>query len=286
MLDLGRLGVAGVRTPYSDRHGLIFLSHGNLVVESGCLVFYSAGSDSISPGKYDIPYQTISVIMIGPGTTVSHDAIRLMAANGNIFLATGENGVKIYSAPPFGKEDSSLARKQAKLWAYKKTRNDVARKMYALRYKDILPSTPIERLRGIEGYRVKQAYKDIASVYGIPWHGRKYDRQNFNLNDIPNTCLNYASMIMYAAAHLAVAATGTLPPLGFIHEDSSLAFVLDIADLYRENITIHIAFEAASKKMANLELDIERYIRLELGKRFKSDETIAKMIDDIKKILQ
>jgi CRISPR-associated protein Cas1 len=103
--------------------------------------------------------------------------------------------------------------------------------MYAFRFGEVLPHRDIAVLRGIEGGRVKTLYRLTAEKYGLPWKGRRYDRQNPIAADVPNQALNHVATFVEAAADIAVAAVGGLPPLGFIHEDSSNAFVLDVADL-------------------------------------------------------
>ena len=133
-LFLGRLGLAQSRIPHADRHGLLWVSRGNLYVRDGTLMFRAAGNDDIAPGEYSIPYQTISMILIGPGTTVTHDVLRILARHGTLLAAVGEGGVKLYTAPPMGAGRSRVARAHARLWADKDTRLHVARRMYASRF--------------------------------------------------------------------------------------------------------------------------------------------------------
>lgn len=129
----------------------------------------------MDPGNYAIPYQSVSMILLGPGGTVSHDALRILARHGTILVAVGEGGVKFYPASPMGAGRSETARIHATLWANKKARIDVAMRMYALCFGRILPHKDIETLRGIKGGRIKELYKITAQKYGIPWKGRRYD---------------------------------------------------------------------------------------------------------------
>lgn len=226
------------------------------------------------------------MLFLGPGTSLTHDVFRLLARHGVLLMAVGEGGVKIYTAPPFGQAKSDVARRHVELWANKKSRQKVARKMYAIRFGGILPDRNIEVLRGIEGARVKETYRIVAQRYGIPWRGRRYDRANPLAADIPNQAINHAATFVEAAAHLAVAAVGALPPLGFIHEDASISFVLDIADLYRADLTLPLAFSVASKAMRNPSLNLEREIRYEAAKRFRKEKIIPRMIEQIKSLLE
>src|SRR4051812_31875066 len=110
----GRLGLETARVPQSDRHGLIWLERGNLSVEDGCLRFVAAGSPILEAGEYKIPHQSLSMVLIGPGSTVSHDALRILARHGTALCAIGEGGVRFYTAPPLLPDFSHLARAQAK----------------------------------------------------------------------------------------------------------------------------------------------------------------------------
>ena len=279
----GRLGIASGRIPHADRHGLLWLSRGNLYIEDGTLRFQTAGSDNIEPGNYAIPYQTISMILLGPGTTITHDVLRIMARQGTLIAAVGEGGVKFYTAPPMGTGRSKIARAHATLWADEEMRVRIARRMYAFRFQSAFPHEDISVLRGMEGSRMRETYKLLADRYGIDWSGRRYDRQNPTAADLPNQAINHAATFVEAAADIAVAAVGALPPLGFIHEDSSNAFTLDIADLFRTEITIPLAFSVAAKNIP--EGVLERHIRYEAARWFKKHKVIPRMIEKIKELL-
>jgi CRISPR-associated protein Cas1 len=284
-LFAGRLGLAESRIPHADRHGLIWLSRGKLFVEDGTLRFVCTDSDDLSAGDYAIPYQNVSLILLGPGSTVSHDALRVLARHGTLLAAVGEGGVKFYTAPPMGQGRSEIARAQARLWADENERLSVARRMYAFRFGKILPHRDIAVLRGIEGARMKETYKLAADRFRVPWEGRRYDRSNPNGTDIPNQAINHAATFVECAADVAVAAVGALPPLGFIHEDSSNAFTLDIADIFRADVTIPMAFKVARKALDDPGLILERALRREAATEFRRVKLISQMIDRIKELL-
>lgn len=280
---LGRLGLETARLPHSDRHGLVYLDRGRLSVEDGALTFACAGGGGTPAGEFRIPHQTISLVLLGPGGSVSQDALRLLARHGAGLAAVGEDGVRMYTAPPLLPDFSHLARRQATLWAdEKKGRLDVARRMYALRLGEILPHRDIAVLRGIEGARVKELYKLTAQRVGIAWHGRRYERGDPTAADMPNQAINHASSAIEGAAAIAVAATATISQLGFVHEDSGQSFVLDIADLFRDEITVPTAFKAAKAVLANPALSIERTTRRMTGEAMRRLGVIAAMIDSIK----
>lgn len=282
----GRLGLAASRMPHADRHGLLWLGRGKLYVDAGTLHFLAGGSEDIDPGDYAIPYQRLSMILMGPGTTVTHDALRILARHGTLLAAVGEGGVKFYTAPPMGQQRSEVARAHATLWADEAARLRVARRMYAFRFGEVLPHREISALRGIEGARLKKSYRILADKYGVPWRARRYDRNNPTAADVPNQAINHAATFIEAAADIAVAAVGALPPLGFIHEGSSNAFTLDIADLWRVEITLPLAFSVAAKKMKDASIPLERELRYEAGRWFRKHRLIPAMIDRIKELLE
>lgn len=281
----GRLGLAESRVPHADRHGLLWLVRGNLFVEDGTLRFRAAESDWLAAGNYAIPYQSVSMVLLGPGTTVSHDALRILARHDTLLAAIGEGGVKFYTAPPMGQGRSEAARAHARLWGNERDRLEVARRMYAWRFGQVLPYKDIAVLRGIEGARLKKTYRLVAEKYGVPWLGRRYDRQNPQGDDLPNQCINHAATYIEAAADIAVASVGALPPLGFIHEESSKAFTLDLADLYRAEVTLPLAFSIARRILDNQDLRVEREVRREAAVWFRRHKLIPRMIDHTKEIL-
>lgn len=280
----GRLGLETARIPHADRHGLLWLNRGRLYVEDGTLRFATAGFGEMQAGDYVLAFQTVSVVLLGPGCTVSHDALRLLARHGTGLLAVGEDGVRFYASMPFGPDDSMLARRQVRAWSNEDSRRLIARRMYAWRLGELLPSTDIAVLRGIEGARVKESYRTLARQFGIEWLGRKYDRKNPERDDNPNQALNHAATAVEGAAMIAVAATATLPQLGFIHEDSGNSFCLDIADLFRDSLTVPIAFGAVRERLRRPDQPIERCVRQLAGKTLRRQKVIPAMIERIKEL--
>ena len=278
----GRLGLEKARIPHSDRHGLVWLDRGRLEVEDGCLRFVTAGGGELAAGDYQIPHQSVSIILLGPGSSVTHDALRILARHGCALAAIGAGAVRFYTAPPLMPDSSALARSQVRLWCDPKKRMEVARAMYAMRFGEIVRTREITVLRGQEGARIKRAYTLAAERHGIRWAGRNYDRSNPDGGDEANQAINHAGAAMTAAASVAVAAVGAIPQLGFVHEDSGQSFVLDIADLYRHDVLLDIAFGAV--KAAKGE-PIERVVRRRAAQLFRQRDVIPGMIDRIKQLL-
>jgi CRISPR-associated protein Cas1 len=283
----GRLGLEMSRIPHADRAGLLYLARGQLVARDGTLAFLrgSEADETLPPGEYGIPVQAVSMILLGPGSSVSHDALRLLARASTALAAVGEDGVRCYTAPPLLPDNSALARRQATAWADPMKRVDFARRMYAWRLGEVLPHRDITVLRGIEGARMKETYRLAAQRAGIRWDGRRYDRGAPGAADLPNQALNHAASAVEAAAAIAVTATATIPQLGFIHEDSGQSFVLDIADLFRDSVTVPCAFKAAKEAERGRE-SVERLTRRETGRALAAQGVIPGMIERIKALLE
>lgn len=283
----GRLGLETARIPHADRHGCLWLQRGTLYVENGTLRFRTSGTDDLESGDYALPFQTISNIVLGPGSTVSHDSLRLLARQGTGLIAAGEDGVRFYASMPFGTDDSALARRQVTAWADATgARISIARRMYAWRLGEVLPTADLAVLRGIEGARVKTLYRTLAQQHGIEWAGRKYDRDDPDAADLVNQALNHATTALKAAAMIAVAATATVPQLGFVHEDSSMSFCLDIADVFREQVALPAAFRAVKEHQRRPDEPLERLARRQAGRALRDGKVIPGMIDRIKSLFE
>lgn len=281
----GRLGLDTARIPHVDRFGLLYLERGALSVEDGCLRFIAATGPTLDAGDYQVPHQSVSFILLGPGSTVSHDALRLLAFHGTGLAAVGADGVRSYTAPPLIPDTSDLARRQARVWADADgARLSIARRMYAWRLGEVLPHRDVAVLRGIEGARMKETYRLVAARFGVPWGGRRYDRANPNAADLANQAINHAASAVEAAACIAVAATATIPQLGFIHEDSGQSFVLDIADLFRDTVTLPVAFQAAQGAARRADQSVERLTRRLAGTTMQREGVIPAMIERIKNL--
>lgn len=280
----GRLGLAKARIPQADRHGLLWLRRGNLYVESGTLRFLTAGDDDLEPGDYAVPFQTVSCMVLQPGTTVTHDSLRLLHRHGTALVFTGQDGVRFYASMPAGPDSARRARRQVEAWADEEERHRVVRRMYEWRMGEPVTVRDLNALRGIEGARMKRVYRELASEHGLKWSGRRYDRNRPGDNDVINQAINHASSAMEGLALTAVAVTGTLPQLGFIHEDPGYAFALDVSDLFRDTVMLPAAFASAHQVLEQGRGPLERVVRYAAGDAFRREGVIVQMIQRIKEL--
>jgi CRISPR-associated protein Cas1 len=281
----GRLGLETGRVPQQDRHGLLWLGRGQLYVHEGTLRFKCAGFVDLDRGDYSIPFQLLTCIVLQPGTSLTHDVLRLCAAHGTGLVAVGEGGTRFFASSPFGPNESARGRRHARLWADPGKRLAAARRMYAWRLGEVFPGAEISVLRGMEGSRMKETYKRLAAQFHIAWKGRRYDRENPEAADLANQAINHAVTAVEATAMVAVAVTGAIPQLGFIHEDAGRAFTLDVTDLFRDVVTLPVAFTAARQAAERPDETVERIARRLAAKMLRQKKIVGTMIDRIKELL-
>jgi len=255
---------------------MLFLQYGELDVIDGSFVLVDKKGI-----RTQIPVGSIACLMLEPGTRVSHAAAVLAARVGCLLIWVGEAGVRLYSAGQPGGARSDRLLYQAKLALDDAARLKVVRKMYALRFKEEPPERrSIEQLRGIEGARVRKMYELLARKYGVEWKHRNYDYEEWGSGDMPNRCLSAATSCLYGLSEAAILAAGYAPAIGFIHSGKPLSFVYDVADLFKFDTVVPIAFKLAAANQT----DAERLVRLACRDAFRQTrilETIIPTIDEV-----
>ncbi|GCD37828.1 CRISPR-associated endonuclease Cas1 [Streptomyces chrestomyceticus JCM 4735] len=233
-------------------------------------------------GITHIPAATIGTLLLGPGTRVTHQAMSVLGECGAGVAWVGEHGVRFYAGGRALTRSSALAEAQATAWANQRTRLEVARAMYRLRFPDEDPAGRTRQdLLSMEGRRLKDCYRHGSARTGVPWTRRDYHRDNFAAGDAPNQAVTAAAQCMYGIAHAVVTALGCSPALGFVHSGHERSFVLDIADLYKTDIAIPAAFDAA----ADGPDDVASGTRRALRTRINEASLLDRCVNDIKTLL-
>lgn len=229
-------------------------------------------------GIVEIPSAIISVLMLGPGTSLTHRAVELISDAGMSIVWVGENGLKYLASGKPLTTSSNLLIKQAELVSNQRKHLAVVRKMYEKRFPgEDMEGLTLQQLRGKEGSRVRAEYKKQSDLWGIPWTGRSYKAGSIQSSDLVNQCLTIGNSCLYGLAHSVIEALGCSAGLGFIHVGHEKSFVYDLADLYKSKTTIPVAFEIASQKPAN----VYRAVRTKLRSVFVSDKILTQMVEDI-----
>ena len=233
-------------------------------------------------GMTPIPCASLAVLLLGPGTTVSHLAMRTLADHGCSVIWTGDSGVRFYASGTGETRHTRYLERQAMLWADPRSRLRVARKMYQMRFPgENVASLSMEQLRGREGARVKRGYQAASKASGVEWTGRSYRQDDWSSADPVNRALSAANSCLYGLSHAAIVSLGCSPGLGFVHTGKQLSFVYDIADLYKTEITMPVAFFAAAEGGQN----IDRRTRLACRQAFHESKLLGRIADDLKNLL-
>ncbi|MBV1952622.1 MAG: type I-E CRISPR-associated endonuclease Cas1e [Cycloclasticus sp.] len=260
-----------------DRISMIFLEYGQVDVKDGAFVLIDKTGI-----RTHIPVGGIACIMLEPGTRVSHAAVRLAAQVGTLLVWVGEAGVRLYASGQPGGARSDRLLYQAKLALDDSLRLKVVRKMYALRFGEEPPQRrSVDQLRGIEGARVRSTYKILAKQHGVKWNGRRYDPKDWEAGDVINQCISAATSCLYGITEAAVLAAGYAPAVGFIHTGKPLSFVYDIADIYKFDSVVPLAFQIASKNP----YAPDKQVRLACRDIFREQKILKKIIPLIEDVL-
>ena len=233
-------------------------------------------------GCTPIPAASLSVLMLGPGTTVTHAAVQALADNNCLAIWAGEENVRYYASGMGGTRSAAPLLLQARLATQEATRLEVVKRMYQMRFTDTPAGVlSVEALRGMEGIRVRRAYAQASEQFDVAWSGRNYDRTEWRDADPVNRALSCANSCLYGLCHAAILASGYSPGIGFIHTGKQLSFVYDVADLYKVDVTIPIAFQIAKEDPPHL----ERVVRHACRDRFRETKLLQRVVPDIQKVL-
>ncbi len=233
-------------------------------------------------GTVHVPAATLGAVLLGPGTKVTHQAMVLLAESGSTAVWVGEHAVRYYAHGRSLSRRSRLLEAQAERVTNRNARLAVARAMYELRFPgEEVSGLTMQQLRGREGARVRKAYREHAARTGVEWSGRQYRPEDFEASDAVNMALSAATTCLYGVCHAAIVALGCSPGLGFVHTGHERSFVYDVADLYKAELAIPVAFDAAALDLS----DIGGHVRREMRDRMHKARLLDRCVKDISRLL-
>ncbi len=234
-------------------------------------------------GRTLVPVASISVIMLGPGTTLSHAAMKVLMENGCSVIWVGEDSIRCYGQGLGETRRSFHLLRQAELVCDPVAREKIVRQMYQMRFDEQLEEgLSLNQIRGKEGARVRQVYADASAKFGVAWNGRRYDRSDWGFGDTINRTLSAANALLNGICHAAIVSGGYSPALGFVHTGRMLSFVYDIADLYKTELTIPAAFETVAESNE----DTGSRVRTLCRERFRQARLLQRILPDIDGLLE
>lgn len=233
-------------------------------------------------GCVHVPAASISVLLLGPGTRITHRGMELIGDSGVTVIWVGENGVRYYASGRPLTHRTGLLMRQAALVSNMRSHLQVARQMYQMRFPDEdVSALTMQQLRGREGARVRDIYRRQSAKWHVPWNGRQYAPEDYEAGDAVNQALSAGHACLYGLAHAVIAALGCSPGLGFVHVGHESSFVYDIADLYKAETTIPVAFEIAAQDVEDIGSAVRRRMREEMMKH----HLLERMTHDIQTLL-
>jgi CRISPR-associated protein Cas1 len=233
-------------------------------------------------GTVHVPAAALAVLMLGPGSDITHAAISLLAESRSTCIWVGEQGVRYYCHGSSLAQSTRLLEAQARLVSSKRDRVKVARRMYSMRFPgEETDNLTMQQLLGKEGTRIRNAYARESERTGVVWSGRSYKTTDFDDADEVNKALSAANTALYGVVHAVIVALGCSPGLGFVHARNERSFVYDIADLYKVDITIPLAFDLVAQQVADVSVAARRGIR----DRMKDGKFLQRCVHDVRELL-
>ncbi|MBI2889994.1 MAG: type I-E CRISPR-associated endonuclease Cas1 [Nitrospirae bacterium] len=261
---------------FRDGWSYLYVDHCRVDQEARSIAIHDAN------GKVPVPCANLALLMLGPGVSITHAAVSVLADHGCLVAWCGEEGVRFYAVGMGETRSASSLLHQARTWADAELRLNVVRRLYQLRFPGPLdPALTLQQIRGMEGIRVRETYAKAARDTGVPWSGRSYRRENWATADPVNRALSVANSCLYGICHAAIVSAGFSPALGFIHTGKMLSFVYDVADLYKTEVTIPTAFRATADGTEGL----ERRVRVTCRDAFVSTRLLERIVPDVQEVL-
>lgn len=263
--------------PLKEREPFLHVGRGTVDVQDSAVVL-----TDVTGVRMQIPVGTLGALMLEPGASITHAAVKVCAEEDCLLVWCGEGGVRLYSAGTAGGARSDKLLFQFRAAHEPALRLRVVREMYRRRFGEAAPDRrSIEQLRGLEGVRVREMYGVLAEKFKVRWQGRKYDPKRWNDADPINRALSAANACMYAVTEAAILVAGYSPAVGFVHSGKPLAFVYDIADLFKFEVSVPVAFET----VAAGPLDVERRVRKRLRDQFRKERVMQRIVPMIEEVL-
>ncbi len=261
-----------------DRYPFLYLERGRLEIDDSSVKWIDCEKNVVR-----LPIATINCLLLGPGTTVTHEAIKVMAQSNCNLCWVGEDALIFYAAGQNPTANTRNLRAQIRLSADSKKSVEVARRMFKIRFPDAdLDGKTLKEMMGMEGYRVRSLYEKKAQEYQVGWKGRSFVPGKFQIGDLTNKILTSCNAALYGILSSAIYSIGYSPHIGFIHSGSPLPFVYDMADIYKEKVSIDLAF-SLTQEMAG------QYNRQKVSTAFRErvikENILSRIGTDIENIL-
>ena len=261
---------------FDDSLSYLYLEHARIEQHDKAIAFIDGN------GLTPVPVAALALLLLGPGTSITHAAVKALADNNCTVAWVGDEGLRFYAAGTGGTRGSATLLRQAALVSHPKARLQVVMRMYRKRFPGGLDvNLTIQQIRGMEGIRVREAYSAASKASGVPWAGRNYKRGDWSAADPVNRALSAGNACLYGLVQAAILSAGYSPALGFIHTGKQLSFVYDIADLYKADLIVPTAFDVVAWNPSS----VERAMRDACRNKIREARLMQRILPDIAAVL-
>lgn len=261
---------------FEDSLSYLYIEHARIEQHDKAIAIHDVA------GLTPVPAASLALLMLGPGTAITHAAVKALADNNCTITWVGEEGLRFYASGIGGTRGSAALLRQARLVSMSKLRLAVVMRMYRKRFPGGLDaSLTLQQIRGMEGIRVREAYAKASKATGVTWAGRNYRRGDWSAADPVNRALSAGNACLYGVVQAALLSAGYSPALGFIHTGKQLSFVYDVADLYKADLVIPTAFDVAAWQSVS----VEQQMRAACRRKFQETRLMQRILPDIAELL-
>ncbi|MGD1527037.1 type I-F CRISPR-associated endonuclease Cas1f [Vibrio harveyi] len=284
----------------SHKNGVYYVEHCKIVAKDTRLSFIR--SEEAFDKAISLPHLNLSVLLLGPGTSLTQQAAKLLSLEGVIVGFTAGGGSPLFLASNSEYRPTEYLQAWIKWWEDEDARLAVA-KFYQMerisnvekywpkyfnknftnligkpcqKYRSGLQNADsVNELLGHEANFTKSLYKILAKHYGV----NNFQREHKNGSEgSANQFLDHGNYIAYGFANVALWGLGVPPSLAVIHGKTRRgALVFDLADVFKDSLVLPCAFKCASEDYTS------SGFRKELIDLFDKTSTLKNMFNITKK---
>ena len=129
-----------------DKYPFVYLERGRLEVDDSSVKWIDCDNNVVP-----LPVATLSTLLLGPGTSVTHDAIRTAAAANCAICWVGEDSLLFYAVGHLPTADTRNLKHQIQLATSPSSSLEVAKRMFQRRFPDAdLVGKSLQEMMGME----------------------------------------------------------------------------------------------------------------------------------------
>ena len=219
-----------------DRVGFKYVEKASLYVKNNSLFMaYKRGKPEA------VCLSNITCLLLGAGTSISRDAIRMLSEHNTTVLWCGKRGLSMYTVGLNTNQSMKNAKEQIERISTR--RISMWKKLLFERKISYRDTDNVKELLLIEATYMRRLYKEMADKYGLEWTGRIPKISEMDPNDKLNYSITICNMALYGIATACISGLGYLPQFGIIHGYGATPLSYDLADVVKPETSIPYAMQ-------------------------------------------